>query len=403
MRRQRFLRNFRNKRIMTIIIMTIIIFFVGFFFLKGCRAWVKEINREDVSQKLMSVILPGNSAETIPCFEQRLLAGICPGIQVVDEEMEGEYCQAECETTKTWENETTKQNGATQQSGEAQEKKAEQSTESETDGVPANTEEGIMATASKVYSKEQIYNYDYVKSNMYVIPSDTDLPESILDLEKIMSTDITIEKDSSKPQILIFHTHSQEKFADSDSNGKSIVDVGDRLTELLQDKYGYNVMHIRDSFDVVDGKLDREKAYVLANKMLDKVMKENPSIQVVLDLHRDGVDPGRHLVTDIDGKNTAKIMLFNGISYLKGQGAVKELENPYLTGNMAMTYKMYLVGKALYPDFIRCIYIAGYRYCLHHAARSMLLEAGAQTNTFEEVYNAMEPLALLLDKILRLS
>ena len=46
---------------------------------------------------------------------------------------------------------------------------------------------------------------------------------------------------------------------------------------------------------------------------------------------------------------------------------------------------MQLIGKAYYPDFLRNIYVNAYRYCLHERGRSMLIEAGAQTNTVEEV------------------
>ena len=44
-----------------------------------------------------------------------------------------------------------------------------------------------------------------------------------------------------------------------------------------------------------------------------------------------------------------------------------------------------------YPGFSRCIYLKGYRYNLHLRPRSVLLEVGAQTNTVEEVKNAMGP------------
>lgn len=261
----------------------------------------------------------------------------------------------------------------------------------------------IIAAAAGVYSMNNLLDYNYVLNNFYVVPSVTSLRPQVLDLEKITSVNLTIEKDPSVPQILIFHTHSQEKFADSDQNGKSIVDVGEYLTELLRDKYGYNVIHLTDTFDIAGGVLDRSEAYTYANAKLNEVLAQNPSIQVVIDLHRDGVDASKHLVTTINGKQTAKVMLFNGVSYTKEQGDIDYLYNPYLTENLAMTYKMYLLGAVNYPDFFRCIYISGYRYCLHHVPRSMLIEAGAQTNTYEEVYNAMEPLAELLDKELTIN
>lgn len=285
----------------------------------------------------------------------------------------------------------------------AEEPETETGTESENGNELAETElngdgmDIVLEAAAGIIPKEKLMDYNYVLNNFYVVPSVTSLRPQVLDLDKISQVDLRIEKNSTVPQILVFHTHSQEKFADSEENGMSIVNVGDRLVSLLQEQYGYNVIHLTDEFDMAGGVLDRSEAYTYANTKLDEVLAQNPSIQVVIDLHRDGVDASKHLVTEIDGKQTARIMLFNGISYTKEQGEIDYLPNPYITENLAMTYKMFLLGKINYPDLFRCIYISGYRYCLHHVPRSMLIEAGAQTNTYEEVYNAMEPLARLID------
>ena len=68
--------------------------------------------------------------------------------------------------------------------------------------------------------------------------------------------------------------------------------------------------------------------------------------------------------------------------------------------NLAMSLQMYLLGEAYYPGLLRNIYINAYRYCLHMKGRSMLIEAGAQTNTSTEVKNAMIPVADMLDRLL---
>ncbi len=254
----------------------------------------------------------------------------------------------------------------------------------------------IAAVAGSIHSIEKLKDYDFVMDNFYVVANATTLTEEILKLEEIVEMDLTIQKRSEKPQILIFHTHSQEWFSDTESNGKTIVDVGRYLTKILTEEYGYNVLHITEEFDMRNGELDRGLAYTYANERIEEILKQYPEIEVVIDVHRDGIDESRHLVTEIDGRQTAKIMLFNGISYTDEQGELENIVNPYRTENLAMTYHMYLLGEKMYPDFIRCIYIQGYRYCLHHRARSLLIEAGAQTNSYEEVCNAMIPLARIL-------
>ena len=228
------------------------------------------------------------------------------------------------------------------------------------------------------------------------------MTENILRPEEFLNKDLSITKDVTKPQILIFHTHSQETFADSVAGDPTttIVGVGDYLTELLTQKYGYQVIHDTSVYDYVDGKLDRSKAYTYAEEGIAKILQENPSIEVVIDLHRDGVAETTHLLTEVDGKKMAKIMFFNGLSYSRVNGDIGYLYNPYRDDNLAMSLQMQLIGKAYYPDFLRNIYVNAYRYCLHERGRSMLIEAGAQTNTIEEVKNAMEPLADILNKFL---
>lgn len=228
------------------------------------------------------------------------------------------------------------------------------------------------------------------------------MTENILRPEEFLNKDLSITKDVTKPQILIFHTHSQETFADSVAGDPTttIVGVGDYLTELLTQKYGYQVIHDTSVYDYVDGKLDRSKAYTYAEEGIAKILQENPSIEVVIDLHRDGVAETTHLLTEVDGKKMAKIMFFNGLSYSRVNGDIGYLYNPYRDDNLAMSLQMQLIGKAYYPDFLRNIYVNAYRYCLHERGRSMLIEAGAQTNTVEEVKNAMEPLADILNKFL---
>ena len=250
-----------------------------------------------------------------------------------------------------------------------------------------------------VYDRQDLNDYNFCQQ-FYTVTSITSLTKEIFRPSEFLDKDMKITHDSSSPQILIFHTHSQEKFADStDDDSTSILGVGDYLTELLTGK-GYNVIHDRSVYDYVDGKLDRSKAYTYAEQGIESILESNPSIEVVIDLHRDGVADTTNLVTEVDGRQMAKIMFFNGISYSNVKGNINYLYNPYRDDNLAMSLQMHLIGEAYYPGFLRRNYINAYRYCLHERAKSMLIEAGAQTNTFEEVKNAMEPLADMLDKLL---
>lgn len=261
-------------------------------------------------------------------------------------------------------------------------------------GTGENVSTTTFATLNVPYSYDRLVDYNFVHDSFYVIPSHTALLSDVLKPEEFLKNDLSVT--GKTPCILIYHTHSQEAFADSTGSNMTIVQVGDYLEKLLVEKYGYEVIHVTMPFDMLDGNLDRSKAYTYAQEEIGAIVSAHPEIDMVIDLHRDGVNESLHFVTDVDGKPTAKVMLFNGISYSKNQGNIDYLYNPYLEDNLALTYQMFLLGKTYYPDFFRCIYIEAYRYNLHLCKRSMLIEAGAQTNSFEEVINAMEPLSELI-------
>lgn len=244
--------------------------------------------------------------------------------------------------------------------------------------------------------------YDFLLNNFYTVDGTTSISSDRLNASKLLSKDMTIKNDATAPQILIYHTHSQEGFVDSKSSDSSttIVGVGEYLAQLLRDNYGYNVIHDTTSYDVIDGKIDRNKAYSLASSNISKILKENPSIEVVIDLHRDGIEGGK-VVTDINGKPTAKIMFFNGLSYTNKNGEISHLQNPYIEDNLSFSLKLQIEAAKYYPGFTRKIYLKGYRYNLHLRPKALLIEAGAQNNTLEEELNAMEPLADVLNRVLK--
>ena len=236
--------------------------------------------------------------------------------------------------------------------------------------------------------------------NFYTVHPTAAAGRDMINAETFLSKDFALEQDSSKPQILIYHSHSQEEFADYHRGNReaTIVGVGEYLTELLRKK-GYQVIHDTSVYDLREGTLDRSKAYTYALEGIESILKENPSIQVVLDLHRDGVAEGTHLVREINGKPTATVMFFNGTSQTP-DGPISYLENPNREDNLAFSFQLKLCAEAFYPGYTRNIYLKGLRYNPHVRPRSALIEVGAQTNTYEEALNAMEPLAELLDTVL---
>lgn len=251
-------------------------------------------------------------------------------------------------------------------------------------------------------SMEKLADYEYLLGNFYTVDSSTMADAGLLNAQKMLEKNMKIDESVKGPKILIYHTHSQEGFADSSPGDSStmIPGIGAYLAELLQDRYGIETMHHQGVYDLIDGKLDRSKAYQLAEPDIVKILQQNPSIQVVIDLHRDGVAENTHLVTEINGKPTAQIMFFNGLSRSRANGEIAYLANPYIEDNLALSFQMQLAAADKYPGFTRHIYLKAYRYNMHVAPKTLLVEAGAQTNTVEEMKNAMEVLADTLDYVL---
>ena len=250
-------------------------------------------------------------------------------------------------------------------------------------------------------SMERLNDFEYLVSNFYTVDSVTYINPSELNASELLGKDLRIDLSTGGSKILIYHTHSQETFADSDNDpSTSIVGIGRYLTEILNNKYKIPTMHHEGVYDLINGKLDRSEAYEFAKPEVEQILAENPSIEVVIDLHRDGVADTTHLVTEINGNPTAQIMFFNGLSRTRVNGDLAGMANPYLQDNLAFSLQMKIAAETKYPGFARRNYLRGYKYNMDLMPRMLLIEAGAQTNTVEEMRNAMEVLADLLNSVL---
>ena len=283
-------------------------------------------------------------------------------------------------------------------------------------GVPVNSEGGqtsgdesaqavnapVTSGEGMIYTVDMLKDYNYFVNSFYAIDSTTYAPDGLLDAENFMNMDLSIDLQGEGPKVLIYHTHSQEAFADSRPGEwqDTVVGLGENLKNNLETRYGISVLHLTDTFDVIDGVTDRSAAYTYAEQRVREVLEEYPSIKVVIDLHRDGVAESTRLVTEIDGKETAQLMFLNGLCRTAANGPIEYLQNPYLTENLAFSFKLQVKAAQYYPDLMRRIYLRSYQYNLHILPRSLLVEWGAQTNTVEEVQNAMPLLADLLYLVL---
>ena len=237
-----------------------------------------------------------------------------------------------------------------------------------------------------------------LRKEFFAIDATTEIENERIAPGMLLEKEISLSEPNGGPQILIYHTHSQETFADSipgDAN-TSIVGAGEYLTNLLKEEYGYEVLHHTGEYDVET----RDYAYSYALPNIEAILQEYPSIEVVIDLHRDAVAGDRKLVSEQNGKKAAQVMFFNGLSHTVKQGDIDYLANPYIEDNLAFSFQMQVLCNEYYPGLTRRIYLKGYRYNMHLCPQSLLIELGAQTNTCEEVRNSLDIIAHVLSMCL---
>lgn len=243
------------------------------------------------------------------------------------------------------------------------------------------------------------WDFKYLIHNWYTVDTSTDASVVGISTPELVTYPAGITKNQKEGyDILVYHTHSLEQYADSHQYAppNGVVGAGEFLSTLLEKQYGYRVLHLTQSFDA-EG---RDSAYGKALPALVQVLEEHPEIQVVIDLHRDEVDSNAHLIQQVGERSVARYMFFNGLSYTRTLGALKEFSNPYQKENLAMSFQLQLASDALFPGCTRKIYLKGYRYNMHLRPRSLLIELGAQNNTEQEAWNSCVLLAKMLDTVL---
>jgi len=246
------------------------------------------------------------------------------------------------------------------------------------------------------YTLEQLKDFNFLIKNFYLVDGTTVADSSLFDGEKLATADMTLKQTNDKPQILIFHTHSQETYRDSRPGVEedTVVGMGALLAKTLREKYNYNVIHDKTYYDVLKG---YSKSYSQAEEGLKKMLNEYPSIEVIIDVHRDS---GKEELVYINGKETAKIMMFNGLCR-DHQGPMKNLENPFLQENLAFSLQLQLKSLELYPGLFDRNYLKAYRYNMHFRPKSLLVELGSENNTVESARNAIVLFAEVLDAVLK--
>lgn len=223
--------------------------------------------------------------------------------------------------------------------------------------------------------------------------------EKQINIDELLAKDLSIKKNNKEPKILIIHSHPQESYSIDEKGTKgSVNDVGDELEKILEANYNVSVLHLEG-----DNNSELLGAYDRIETRVQKVIKEYPSIEVIIDIHRDGgVQP---TTTIIEKQPTAMINMNNGLcldTEIGTIGSLKDYINPYIKDNLSLSMQIKSRSDKVNPDLIKPITLSKFRYSLHMLPKSLLIDVGNNMDTVKAAKNAMEPFSEILADVLRL-
>ncbi len=222
-----------------------------------------------------------------------------------------------------------------------------------------------------------------------------------VNLDELCNEELDFKLELNNPEVLIVHTHTTECYSGDAMSGENerttneaynMCKIGDVIAKTLE-KHGIGTIHDKTIHDYPT----YQTAYSKAMKTIQKNIDNNPSIKVVLDIHRDAYiypDGSRLKVsTDINGQSVAQAMLVLGTDSLG-------LEHSSWRSNLKFASKVQQVAEHLYPGLMRPVNLRRERFNMHMTKGSLLLEIGSNGNALTEAEISAEYIATAIATVL---
>lgn len=245
------------------------------------------------------------------------------------------------------------------------------------------TETPQKTEKTPLLSHDKIVNSTGIKMN-----NNTDYT---IDIDTLCKSPLEINLDFSLPEVLIVHTHTTECYDGDEMTGETgrttneeynMCKVGDVIANVLENN-NIHTIHNKTIHDYPS----YQGAYTRTLKTIENILKENPTIKVVLDIHRDAyVYPdGKKLKvsTEIDGQSTAQAMLVLGTDSMG-------LTHNNWQSNLAFAAKIHNAAQTMYPNLMRPLNLRRERFNMHLTKGSVLIEIGSNGNTLDEAVKSAE-------------
>ena len=211
------------------------------------------------------------------------------------------------------------------------------------------------------------------------------------DFGELMEKPLTWNLKEEVPTVLILHTHTTESYTQSEERyeasssyrtleeAHNMLCIGDAVAEILEQN-GITVLHDRQLHDYPS----YNGSYTRARETMGEYLKQYPTIQLVLDLHRDAAGSGGKQLrtrTMVDGEVSAQLMFVVGTNYDAWQE------------NLSLAVKLHALMEQQNPGIMRPISLRSQRFNQDLNPGALLVEVGAAGNTREEAMRAAEALA----------
>ena len=260
-------------------------------------------------------------------------------------------------------------------------------TSSAASSQPEKSTEETDSGKGKVLEK-QIKNSGYSYQNVFVKDGNSNYD---LNIKKLLGTRAKCKiKKNAGYQVLLVHTHTTESYAEKSQDwyskkynhrttdkSESVVAVADEIEKKL-DKAGIKTLHITTYHDYPE----YTGAYDRARKTIKKYLKKYPSIEMVIDVHRDAMttDDGTKIkpTAKINGKKAAQVMIITGCD---NEGKL-DFDGWRKNSVMAVQLQKKMADK--YDGLARPLYFAPFRYNMDLTPNSLLIEFGTDVNTLSE-------------------
>lgn len=224
----------------------------------------------------------------------------------------------------------------------------------------------------------------------------TNHPGYKLDMEALITAPLDWNLTGDAPKVLIIHSHASESYENTENyagwwnyrttdNRYNMVSVGNYLAQCLQEQ-GISVIHDTTVYDYPS----YDNAYVLSRQAVENYLEQYPSIQVVLDIHRDAYEDkyGNQVrnTVNIGGITSSKLMLLVG-SNASGQGHTQWQEN------LSMAVKLQTVLERMYPGLCRPLALRSTAFNQDVSPGALLVEVGTAGDTRQDALHAVKFLA----------